>query len=170
MTDSAIFSPDHKYRYVLTRRLHPDPTKKIAMCVGLNPSTAGDLIFVNGKKKGQDATITRLSVGLTELGYGGFYMCNLYGLISSKPQALRDHPDPWGENASHVAMAALSVQDIIFCWGNFKEAREPAKRYIAMYPDALCFGRNHDGSPWHPLAMMYAGIKAKDAKLQKFRI
>ncbi len=160
MTDTAYFSPCGQYRYVLARRLHPDPTKKWAMCIGLNPSTA--------TKDKNAATITRLSVGLTELGYGGFYMCNLYGLISSKPQALREHPDPWGENMLHVATTALAVQDIIFCWGTFKEAKEPSKHWIAQFPDALCFGRNHDGSPWHPLAMMYAGIKAKDAKLERY--
>lgn len=115
-----------------------------------------------------DPTINRLIGILPRLGYAGLYMCNLYGIISSEPEILRGHPNPWGENQAYVAQTALSSQAVIFCWGNFKEAVQPSKHWIEQFPDALCFGRNKNGTPWHPLAMMYAGIKNDDAKLMRY--
>jgi|SRR5882672_7645717 len=158
MTRAAIFSEDKLYRYVLTRAWDSD--KKTAMCIGLNPSTA------NGEE--DDQTISRLVKSLTALGYGGLKMVNLYGLVSKDPKVLRSHPNPWGENLGYIFIAAQGCQDVIFAWGTFKEAITPSKFWIKKFPDALCFGKTKSGAPWHPLAMMYAGIKCEDAKLERY--
>lgn len=74
----AKFSGCGKYRYWLKRIWDAD--KSFAMCIALNPSTA------NGDK--DDPTITRLSNLLNAHGFGGFYMTNLFALISSNPEDL----------------------------------------------------------------------------------
>lgn len=158
MIKSAEFSECGKYRYVLTRIWHD--SKKIAMCIGLNPSTANE--------GHDDPTILRLISTLDILGYGGLKMTNLYGLISSKPEALQSCPDPLKENDKYLLTTAHTVQDIIFCWGTFKQAEYRARKVIQLFPDGKCFGKNKNGSPWHPLAMMYKGLKANQAKLTFF--
>lgn len=161
----AEFSPCGKYRYKLWRIW--DESKPKAMCIGLNPSTA------NATKP--DPTITNLIKMLKILGYGGFYMMNCYPLISSKPDALNDfietpfHDVEDLENARHLMETARLCKDVIFAWGTFpiveKSGRD--KMFSGFYPNALCFGHNQNGSPAHPLAMMYQG-KTKAPKLIPF--
>lgn len=158
MIKNAEFSNDGTPRFVLTRIW--DDTKKVAMCIGLNPSTA------NGEK--DDATIQRLTASLKALGYGGLKMVNLYTVISSKPSVLKTQDHSSESDLRWLFTTAFSCQEIIFCWGNFKEAASRALAVQYVFPNALCFGRNKNGSPWHPLAMMYAGIKAVDAKLERY--
>lgn len=150
MNKSAQFSPCRKYRYSLGRIWQP--SDDIAMCIGLNPSTA------NAEK--DDPTITTLIRVLRGLGYGGFIMVNLYGLISSKPETLLTAPDPLGENEIIVSENSILCDTVIFCWGNFKQAQTRALKMIGDYPNAKCFGINSNGSPMHPLALMYQGVKA----------
>lgn len=158
MIKSAEFSECGKYRYQLTRIWSGD--KKVAMCIGLNPSLASDQV--------DDATIRILIGSLRHLGYGGLHMVNLYALITPKPSELFNHPNPLGLNNEWLQSTALISQEIIFCWGAFKKADHRAKEIKKMFPSALCFGKNQDGSPWHPRAMTYAGIKYDQATLQKF--
>jgi hypothetical protein len=165
MIKETQFSECGKYRYLLTRIWNDE--LPYAMCVGLNPSTAGSK-DKNGNEK-DDPTITRLIASLQYLGYGGLKMVNLFGLISSKPEALTAHPNPYGNNEFWISTTAYTVQDIIFCWGGFKQAEFMAKKMKATFPDAKCFGKNANGSPWHPLAMMYAGIQTNQCKLLKFK-
>lgn len=158
MKAGADFSSCGKYRYALWRIW--DDSKKVAMCIGLNPSTA------NGTK--DDPTIRLLTAHLTDLGYGGFRMVNLYALVSPKPQALFDSPDPLGRNDDWLAIQAHLSQEIIFCWGSFKGIEIRVKKMKAMFPDALCFGKAKNGAPLHPMAMMYAGVKRGEAKLSRY--
>lgn len=142
----AEFSKCGKYRYKLWRIW--DETKPRAVCIGLNPSTA------NGTKN--DQTISYLIKMLTVLGYGGFYMMNCWPYIASKPELLMRNPitDEW--NNDMITVTASQCQDVIFCWGNFKIIREydRDKELIEMFPRAKVFGKNANGTPFHPLAMM----------------
>lgn len=155
MEKGAFFSDKGQYRYQLWRIW--DDTKKVAMCIGLNPSTA------NADQ--DDATIRWLISSLKHLGYGGLRMVNLYGLITPKPAVLFAHPDPVGANPTYIAGAALASQEIIFCWGAFKSIEYRAKKMSELFPDAMCFGKNKNGSPWHPLAMFRKGMTPKDVTL-----
>lgn len=155
MTSGAEFSECGKYRYVLWRAW--DDTKPIAMCIGLNPSTA------NAEKS--DPTIRELIKRLAHLGYGGFKMTNLYALVSSKPKALSEVPDALKDNDHWLNKTALECKDVIFCWGIFKQAQHRADMMKVRFPFAKCFGRAKDGSPIHPLALMYGGVKVSETKL-----
>lgn len=148
----AEFSPCGKYRYKLWRIW--DERKPLVMCIGLNPSTA------NAGRN--DTTIRYLMQMLQILGYGGFYMMNCYPLISSKPGVLKEfeeidlHDQEDLENIRQIFETANKCKDVIFAWGMFsivkKDSRD--KNLSDYFPNALCFGHNKDGSPFHPLAMM----------------
>jgi hypothetical protein len=137
----AFFSDCGKYRYQLNRIW--DESLPVAACIGLNPSTA------NADKN--DPTINKLIMLMKSNGYGGFKMLNLFGLISANPDYLRSCSDPIADNDKWVFNVVQTCDSIIFCWGNFKQAEYRSKKYIQKYPGALCFGRNANGSPKHPL-------------------
>lgn len=154
MIADAYFSDCGRYRYDLYRMWDAD--KPMAMCIGLNPST--------GNREDNDATIRRLINLLQANGYGGFHMANVYALISTDPDALTSHPNPTGDNDVWLHNTRMGCRDVIFCWGNFRQAQHRGKKLAAMWSDGLCFGRNRDGSPKHPLY-----LKA-DTKLVKYTI
>lgn len=141
MNRLAVFSEDRKYRYQLS--IEWDYTLPKAMCIGLNPSTANEV--------DNDPTISRLVGILKHNGYGGFIMTNLFGLVSPYPEDLRTCPDPVKENDRWMADARSQCRDVIFCWGNFKQAKYRESLIKVRYTDALCFGINKNGSPKHPL-------------------
>lgn len=147
----ADFSECGKYRYKLWRIW--DTEKPLAMCIGLNPSTAN--------VKRNDNTIDILIRVLGQLGYGGFYMMNLFALISSKPEALLTADDPLGDNENKLQEVESLVQDVIVCWGAFSEAQQRIKQVLPRYPKALCFGVNKNGTPWHPRFLSYQGLLDK---------
>jgi hypothetical protein len=155
---SAEFSECEKYRYVLTRIW--DTTKPIAQCIGLNPSRAGS--------DKDDPTIRTLVKSLDILGFGGLKMTNLYSFIASKPKDLLSSPDPAKFNDEWLRTVAMTCQVQIFCWGSFKNIEYRAARVKNLFPDALCFGKNADGSPQHPMALMYQGVKPWELKLEKY--
>ncbi len=160
MIKSAEFSECGKYRYLLTRIW--DEKLPVAMCIGLNPSKANSLE--------DDPTILHLTRRLTFLGYGGLKMVNLYAYISSTPKTLQSVPDALGDNDKWIETTAFGVQEIIFCWGGFKQASAyRTKKMIEMFPDGKCFGKTAEGRPIHPLAMFWGGIKVEQTTITKFK-
>jgi hypothetical protein len=153
----AEFSQCGTYRYKLWRIW--DDSKPKAMCIGLNPSTA------NYKKN--DNTINILIRVLTKLGYGGFYMMNLFAIVSSKPEVLLTCSDPLGDNDSKLDEVAAHCDDVIVCWGAFKQAQERIREVLPRFPNALCFGINANGTPWHPRFISYAG-QLSNPSLKKY--
>lgn len=145
IVSSAKFSDCGKYRYWLRRAW--DGRLPDALCIGLNPSTAN--------ATDNDATIRILISCLKKLGYGGFYMMNLFAIISSKPEILLTCEDPLGENDFHLNDVSLVCKDVIVCWGAFKQAEARIKEVLPKFPDALCFGFNKNGTPFHPRALNY---------------
>lgn len=105
---------------------------------------------------------------LKKLGYGGFYMMNLFAWISSQPKDLLTCDDPIGENENKLKEVEALCQDVIVCWGNFKQAGERIKQVLPNYPNAKCFGKNKNGTPFHPRAMSYAGLLNRPS-LQLYR-
>lgn len=143
----AEFSPCGKYRYKLWRVW--DYGLPLVMCVGLNPSTANS--------DTDDPTINNLRRILSKLGYGGFYMMNLFAWISSKPGDLLTCPDALGDNENKLKEVEALCDDVIVCWGSFKQAQDRIKAVLPNYPNAKCFGVAKNGAPFHPLALMYNG-------------
>lgn len=137
----AEFSEDRKYRYALWRIW--DETKPAVMFIGLNPSTANETE--------SDRTITRVSTFASDWGYGGFYMTNLFGIVSSKPEILVTDPNPIGENDYWLNKVSAHCDIIVFCWGVFKQARTRAEEVKKRFPGAYCLKKTKEGHPWHPL-------------------
>lgn len=137
----ASFSPDRKYRYELHRIW--DTSKPIVMFIGLNPSTANE--------ERTDPTITRVRHFAKTWGQGGFYMMNLFGLVSTDPDVVIGHEDPVGNNDRWLQTISDRCEHVIFAWGNFKIAEERAEQVIKMFPEALCLIKNKNGTPRHPL-------------------
>lgn len=159
MTRSAEFSDCGKYRYQLTRIW--DESLPIAMCIGLNPSVADS--------EKDDPTIRILIKSLTALAFGGLKMMNLYGLITPHPDDLRNSPDPIGLNDEWLGTTRYHVQEVIYCWGNFKHIEHRVKSVRCIVPDGKCFGKTATGAPIHPMALMYRGIKPENVELTAYR-
>lgn len=140
MIKDAVFSECGKYRYLLVRVWNAELSP--AVCIGLNPSTAN--------AENDDPTIRNLTRILQNAGYGGLYMMNLFAMISPNPNDLRACPDPVKENDDWLLKMAAG-QQVVFCWGNFKQAEYRAKKIKTMFPASKCFGKNSNGSPKHPL-------------------
>ncbi len=141
MTKGAIFSDDRTFRYVLFR-IWNDQLPKVAF-IGLNPSTANETE--------PDNTITKVKKIAEHNGFGGFYMLNLFGLVSKNPDDLLTCDDPVRLNDSFLKEYSKNVEAIIFCWGAFKQSKIRAEAVKKMFPEALCIKHTKDGSPWHPL-------------------
>lgn len=139
--NGATFSPCRSYRYELHRIW--DLGKGIVMFIGLNPSTANEAT--------NDPTIKRVEGMVRCWGYGGFYMMNLFAIVSADPKVLKTHPNPLGDNDGWIEKIAAKCCMVVFAWGNFKEARERSKKVIEMFPDAHALFINKNGSPKHPL-------------------
>jgi hypothetical protein len=135
----AIFSDCRKYRYALWRVW--DELKPQVVFIGLNPSTANEST--------DDPTIKRVQAIARNLGYGGVYMMNLFAIISADPTVLKTCDDPIGNN--NEWLEKFCIGDIIFAWGNFKEAQERSKEVAAMFPNAKALFINKNGTPKHPL-------------------
>lgn len=137
----AEFSPCRKYRYVLWRIWYRAKPK--VMFIGLNPSTANEM--------SDDPTIRRVKAMAKNWGYGGVYMVNLFAFVTTYPDELLKCPDPVNGNDIWLQKVASQCAEIIFAWGNFKEAQYRANKIIAMFPNAKALHINKNGSPKHPL-------------------
>lgn len=137
----AEFSKDRKYRYALWRIW--EKSKPIVLFICLNPST--------GNEVKSDPTITRVRGFATDWGYGGFYMMNLFAIVSPDPTVLKTDPNPLGDNDGWLEKIAPKCSKVVFAWGNFKEAKDRSKQVIKMFHDAYALVLNKNGSPKHPL-------------------
>jgi hypothetical protein len=139
--NGAEFSQDRKYRYCLWRIW--DESKPMVMFIGLNPSTA--------KEDKNDNTITKLVKITMNNGFGGFYMMNLFAIVSPHPEILTSGVDALGDNDGWLEKIAPKCNKIVFAWGNFKEASERSLKVMEMFKGAYCLFQNKNGSPKHPL-------------------
>jgi hypothetical protein len=143
-TDSgARFNDDRTCRYLLWR--HWDSDKPFLMFIGLNPSTANE--------HQDDATIRSITRITRELGYGGFYMCNCFPLISTDPEVQGLAESGSSINDYHMLQAATKCEFVVFAWGNFEIVKRTGRdRELAtLFPGAKVLGLNKAGSPKHPL-------------------
>jgi hypothetical protein len=137
----ALFSDDRKYRYALWRIWNPE--MPFILFIGLNPSTANET--------NNDATIRRVIEFAKSWNYGGIHMCNLFAYVTPYPIELKRCGNAVMDNDKHLKHYATQCKDVLFGWGNFKEAEERAKIVSSWFTDALCLGKNKNGTPKHPL-------------------
>ena len=139
--NGAVFSEDRKYRYCLWRIW--DTQLPLAMYIGLNPSTA--------REDKNDNTISKLVKVSKNNGFGGFYMMNLFAIVSKDPSVLKTDINPLGDNDGWLEKLAPKCDKIVFAWGNFEEAKERSIDVIRMFDESYCLFKNKNGSPKHPL-------------------
>lgn len=137
----ATFSRCGKYRYQLYNIWNSNGPR--VMFIGLNPSTA-----THAKP---DNTIHKVTKIAKVNGFGGFYMLNVFAWITPHPEELLVCEDPIRHNGDYLDYYGKRADEIVFCWGAFKEAKDEAKRVVEKFPSAKALFINKDGSPKHPL-------------------
>lgn len=136
----AVFNEDRTHRLTLWRIW--DKEKPLMMVVGLNPSNATHVH--------DSPTMTRVTRFVKDWGYGGFYMTNLFTFITPKPRLL-DKSIIENVPGYNIPDIAGKCKDVLFGWGAFDIAKNRDEAFKALFPEALCLGKNADGSPRHPL-------------------
>ncbi|MEB3233061.1 MAG: DUF1643 domain-containing protein [Leptolyngbyaceae bacterium] len=156
----AIFSPCHRYRYVLWRSWNlSQPT---ILFIGLNPSTA-DVVT-------NDPTIRRCIGFAQAWGYGRLIITNLFAYRTPQPQVLRQVADPIGPDTDAwikrlcretIALTAkinstCNGEDrIMAIWGNAGgwQGRDRAILTLIrpIVPQLYCLKVTQQGQPAHPL-------------------
>lgn len=140
--NGADFGEGNKYRYALWRIW--DESKPMVMFIGLNPSTANAIT--------DDPTIRRIKSFAAKNNYGGVFMMNLFPYVTAYPSELIECTlEQMSKNRIRIEELRERCEDVIFAWGNFKEAERVCKDMKSSFPDALCLQKNKNGSPKHPL-------------------
>ena len=147
---TAMISPDHLYRYRLSRLWSRPRSTRIALFIMLNPSTAD--------QEKDDPTIRRC-VGFAKLwGFDGIYICNLFGYRATDPKRLRAATDPMGPDNLRVILETSQepeVERIVAGWGaNDRHfgAGILLKRALQEEGHELFhLGMTKEGHPKHPL-------------------
>ena len=106
--DTAVFSEDRRYRYLLSRRVGESSRRVLFLM--LNPSKADE--------ERNDATIRRCVGFARDWGYGILDVVNLFALMSTDPKALLKADDPVGPDNDVAIRAALEIADtVVPAWG-----------------------------------------------------
>jgi hypothetical protein len=142
----AVFSPDHIYRYRLTRAWGTSGTH--ATWIMLNPSTADH--------RADDPTIRRCTKFTKAWGLDGLVVVNLFALRSADPRALLRHPAPVGADNDYFIRAAIHPWSVVVAaWGAHKITADRAAAVLEIIDQAGsgvgCLGTTKDGYPRHPL-------------------
>ena len=134
---------DNKRRYQLWRIWNKD--QPLLLYILLNPSYAD--------ANADDRTVLKLINFTKKFGYGGFYLGNLHSYITPYPKILKDKilADDT-TTVKHLNRMKKKCKKVVFAWGN--DGHLP-KWLIEMVESPMCFRRNKNGSPKHPLYLSY---------------
>jgi hypothetical protein len=151
MYTDAYLSDDRRYRYWLIRVW--DDSLPVNCTCGVNPSTADE--------KENDPTI-RKDIGFSERqGFGGLLKVNVSAFRSTDPRPARCH-DIGEENTPSCIRMYFDMwecKQFIACWGrNGRYLQSHVDALVREFPDAVCFGRNGDGTPKHTLMLSYSTL------------
>jgi hypothetical protein len=142
MIKEALFSEDRKERYWLFRQW--DKLKPLALVVLKNPSE-------HSTEKEDSKTMASLIRLIKFNGYGGFYVMNIYPVVSTK---LVFAPSVLEDNLNQMREIAEKCKDIIVGWGNsvrVDDARKVSEFLWGLKHRLYCFGYNQFFTPKHPL-------------------
>ena len=155
MKKDADIDETGKYRYMLSRQWNEK--KDFVNFVLFNPSTADD--------KEDDRTIKACISIAENLGYGGFYVTNLFAYRTSFPKELKNFTEPEGEkNDDYIKKYANLSKDIIVAWGNHGSFKNRDKHLIDTLSEIntlYCLGHTKKGNPRHPLYLKRTTKKIK---------
>lgn len=143
-TSGALFNDDRTHRLYLWRVW--DESKRVLMWIGLNPSTADEHDL--------DPTLESVTRISQHNGFGGFFMTNLFTVVSKDPNILKG--TEWGDflkDKETLWNIKAKCDSIVFAWGNFKEAQARSAEIMREFKhcNPLCIRKNKNGSPVHPL-------------------
>ena len=146
----AVYSTCENYRYALTR-VWDDGGRRLLYLM-LNPSKATELA--------NDPTIERCERRARALGYGGFRVCNLFGLRETDPARLKRARRPEGpDNMAQIKVALGWADDVLCAWGVHgvhRDQSDAVLRLLRASPKPrLVLGLTKDGHPRHPLYISY---------------
>lgn len=141
----ATFSEDRKYRYALWRIWNE--SQPLVMFIGLNPSKANETA--------QDNTITKVIKIAKYNGFGGLYMMNCFPIVSTDPSILKEFEESDSlediENMRWLLDVRRKCKEVVFAWGNFKEAMHRGEAIRGYFKNGKALHKNKNGSPKHPL-------------------
>ena len=147
-TNSATFSDDRRYRYLLRRCVGTSQSR--VLFIMLNPSAADE--------ERNDPTIRRCIGFARDWGFGLLEVVNLFALMSTDPKGLLDAEDPVGPDNEATIQAALQRADkVILAWGNHgshhKERAAHVTRMALYVSTPHHLGLTKLGFPRHPLLL-----------------
>lgn len=155
MRSEAYLSNDRKYRYWLLRVW--DDSLPVNCSCGVNPSTADE--------RENDPTI-RKDIGFSERqGFGGLLKLNVSAYRSTDPRGMRNMPVGDENTPSNLRQFfnLFNAKQFTAAWGrNGRYLSAQAAAVLREFPDAMCFGKNPDGTPRHTLMLPYT------TKLERF--
>ncbi len=146
----AVYSECDRYRYALSRVWDTDGRR--VLYIMLNPSKATELA--------NDPTIERCERRARALGYGGFRVCNLFGLRETDPARLKRARHPEGpDNMAQIETALDWTDDVLCAWGVHGVHRDQSAAVLGLLVRSpkpkLVLGLTKGGHPRHPLYISY---------------
>lgn len=146
------FNATRTHRYTLFR--HWGNPGDYCAFIGMNPSGADEAKL--------DRTVNRCCEFAKRWGFSALYMLNAFSLRATNPKELYEHPDPVGvENDHWIRTVAGGARRVVVAWGtpggDFNRGLqvENLLRESCQREKILCFGRNKNGTPVHPLYQSY---------------
>jgi len=138
---ATIFSPQRQYRYTLWREWDK-ANEKYVMFIGLNPSTADEVV--------DDPTIRRCVDFAKQWGFGALCMTNLFAYRARDPRDLIARPNPVGPD---VLASARDAGMIVAAWGHHGGHLNRGRQVIDLLTDKdiYCLAITRKGQPRHPL-------------------
>ena len=145
----AVYSPDSRYRYALTRNW---AAGERVLFVMLNPSTATEVQ--------NNPTVERCERRARALGFGGFAVANIFAFRATDPRVMRAEPDPVGPANDAILLDLAAKADRIICaWGSHGAHlnRGTTVRTLLRTTGRTLFhlGLTVAGQPKHPLYIGY---------------
>ena len=148
LESEAIFSPDRKYRYKLSRTWDDDEPK--VAFIMLNPSVADE--------NANDPTVSRCVRYAMDWGYGTLIVGNLFAIVSTDPKEIWKNEighDPVGPENDRYLMEINTEADLtVVAWGNHGVYNNRGKQVLKILSNPHCLEMNRvTGEPAHPLYM-----------------
>lgn len=147
----ALWSPDKKHRYMLTRPLSDAKTKMVV--VMQNPSTA------NADEN--DNTVSRV-IGFAKdskamgMEIGSLIVLNMGAGVATDPDDFLKMEDPMGPRNRDILMGILPEADVrVAAWGALNKKLKAIFRLslgvVKKHSNLRCWGKTKSGDPRHPL-------------------
>lgn len=114
----------------------------------LNPSKADDTR--------DDPTTVQMCGRAFRLGFPRYQAVNMFALVDTNPEGLREALDPIGpETDAYIKQAAEQADKIILAYGCHPMLKGRIDHVLDLLPrnDLWCLGTNKDGSPRFPRAI-----------------